>query len=55
MGKRLDAANKAYDKSKVYTIDEGVKIVKDNAKAKFDETVELHVKLLIRSAATREK
>lgn len=45
MGKRLDAANKAYDKSKVYTIDEGVKIVKDNAKAKFDETVELHVKL----------
>ena len=45
MGKRLDAANKAYDKSKVYTIDEGVKIVKDNAKAKFDETVELHVQL----------
>jgi large subunit ribosomal protein L1 len=45
MGKRLEAANKAYDKSKVYTIDEGVKIVKDNAKAKFDETVELHVKL----------
>jgi len=45
MGKRLEAANKAYDKSKVYTIEEGVKIVKENAKAKFDETVELHVKL----------
>ena len=45
MGKRLEAAAKAYDKSKVYTVEEGVKIVKDNAKAKFDETVELHVKL----------
>ncbi|MBP5430079.1 MAG: 50S ribosomal protein L1 [Elusimicrobiaceae bacterium] len=45
MGKRLEAAAKAYDKSKVYSVEEGVKIVKDNAKAKFDETVELHVKL----------
>ena len=45
MGKRLEAAAKAYDKSKIYTVEEGVKIVKDNAKAKFDETVELHVKL----------
>ena len=45
MGKRLEAAAKAYDKSKVYTVEEGLKIVKDNAKAKFDETVELHVKL----------
>ena len=45
MGKRLQAAAKAYDKKKVYTVEEGVKIVKENAKAKFDETVELHVKL----------
>ena len=45
MGKRLEAAAKAYDKKKVYTVEEGVQIVKDNAKAKFDETVELHVKL----------
>jgi large subunit ribosomal protein L1 len=45
MGKRMQAAVKAYDKAKVYTIDEGAKIVKDNAKAKFDETIELHVKL----------
>ena len=45
MGKRLEAAAKAYDKKKVYTVEEGVKIVKENAKAKFDETVELHVKL----------
>ena len=39
MGKRLEAAAKAYDKKKVYTVEEGVKIVKDNAKAKFDEKV----------------
>ena len=45
MGKRMQAAVKAYDKTKVYTLDEGAKIVKENAKAKFDETIELHVKL----------
>ncbi len=45
MGKRMQAAVKAYDKAKVYTLDEGAKIVKENAKAKFDETIELHVKL----------
>ena len=45
MGKRMEAAVKAYDKSKVYTLEEGAKIVKENAKAKFDETVEIHVKL----------
>ncbi len=45
MGKRMQAAVKAYDKSKAYTWEEAAKIVKDNAKAKFDETVELHVKL----------
>ena len=41
----MEAALKAYDKSKVYTLEEGAQIVKDNAKAKFDETVEIHVKL----------
>ena len=45
MGKRMEAAQKAYDKTKVYTMEEGAQIVKDNAKAKFDETVEIHVKL----------
>lgn len=45
MGKRMEAAKKAYDKAKVYTLAEGAQIVKDNAKAKFDETVELHVSL----------
>lgn len=45
MGKRMEAAVKAYDKAKVYTMEEAAQIVKDNAKAKFDETVEIHVKL----------
>ena len=45
MGKRMEAAVKAYDKAKAYSFEEAAKIVKDNAKAKFDETVELHVKL----------
>ncbi len=45
MGKRMEAAVKAYDKSKTYTFEEAANIVKTNAKAKFDETVELHVKL----------
>ena len=41
----MEAAVKAYDKAKAYSFDEAAKIVKENAKAKFDETVELHVKL----------
>ena len=45
MGKRMQAAVKAYDKSKTYTFEQAAEIVKNNAKAKFDETVELHVKL----------
>ena len=45
MGKRMEAAVKAYDKNKAYTFEEAAEIVKNNAKAKFDETVELHVKL----------
>ena len=45
MGKRMQAAVKAYDKSKTYTLEQAAEIVKNNAKAKFDETVELHVKL----------
>ena len=45
MRKRMQAAVKAYDKSKTYTLEQAAEIVKNNAKAKFDETVELHVKL----------
>ena len=41
IGKRLKAANENIDSQKLYTLDEAVKLVKENAKAKFDETIEL--------------
>lgn len=45
MGKRLEALATLADLSKLYTLDEGAQIVKKCATAKFDETVELHVRL----------
>ncbi|GHT46535.1 50S ribosomal protein L1 [Endomicrobiia bacterium] len=45
MGKRLNEVAKLIDKSKSYTIEEASALVKETAKAKFDETVELHIKL----------
>ncbi|MDR3195650.1 MAG: 50S ribosomal protein L1 [Endomicrobium sp.] len=45
MGKRLKEAAKLVDKSKAYALAEAVALVKDAAKAKFDETVEVHVRL----------
>jgi large subunit ribosomal protein L1 len=45
MGKRIVAAQKSFDSSKLYKVEEAVSILKKNATAKFDETVELHIKL----------
>ena len=45
MGKRMEAAKKTIDSKKLYTLKEAVSLCKENAKAKFDETVELHVRL----------
>ena len=44
-GKRLKAAYAAVDTSKSYPIDEAVRLIKANAKAKFDETIELSLNL----------
>jgi len=44
-GKRYEALVKSFDKLKAYTADEAMVTVLNNAKAKFDETIELHVKL----------
>ncbi len=44
-GKKYVDSVKAYDKSKTYDLGEAVKIALDTAKAKFDETMELHVRL----------
>lgn len=45
MGKRYLEATKAIDSTKLYDPSEALSVVIDNAKAKFDETVELHVRL----------
>ena len=44
-GKRMAGALGLIDRSKQYEIAEGVKLVKENAKAKFDETIELSMNL----------
>ncbi len=44
-GKRMATARKTVDREKLYTAAEAVKIVKGNAKAKFDETIEVAMNL----------
>lgn len=44
-GKRLEAAAATVDSGKLYAIDEAVTALKDVAKAKFDETIELALNL----------
>ena len=44
-GKRMAAALQAVDRNKTYTIGEAVALVKSNAKAKFDETIDIAVNL----------
>lgn len=44
-GKRYNVAAAAVDKTQSYAIADALKLVIDNAKAKFDESVELHVRL----------
>jgi len=43
--KRLKAAYAAVDRTKSYALPEAIKLVKQNAKAKFDETVEMSMNL----------
>ncbi|MDE5721178.1 MAG: 50S ribosomal protein L1 [Clostridia bacterium] len=45
MAKKYAESIKSYDRSKAYEVTEAAKIVIDTAKAKFDETIELHVRL----------
>jgi large subunit ribosomal protein L1 len=44
-GKRIEKAREGIVRTKLYTLDEAVKIVKSKAAAKFDETVELAINL----------
>ncbi len=43
-GKKYRESMKSFDKLALYDMDEAIKLVKDNAKAKFDETVEVHIR-----------
>ncbi len=45
LGKRMKAARKTVDREKTYTVAEAVKLVKANARAKFDETIEVAMNL----------
>ncbi len=49
MGKRINNIKKDLDLEKIYSVEEAVELVKKHATAKFDETVEVHVKLGIDS------
>lgn len=44
-GKRYQEAAKLIDREQNYSLEEAVKLVQDNAKAKFDETIEMHFRL----------
>jgi len=47
MGKRLRQAYEGHDREKIVNLSDAVKFVKERAKAKFDETIELAVNLNI--------
>lgn len=44
-GKNYKEAASKVDKTNLYDVKEGLTLVSDNAKAKFDETVEVHIRL----------
>ena len=44
-GKRVRAAREGIDRSKLYPLTDAVKLVKERAKAKFDETIEIAMNL----------
>lgn len=46
-GKKYRFAAEKMEKNKLYSIEEAVKLIKENKIAKFDESVEAHIKLLI--------
>ncbi|MEL7303813.1 MAG: 50S ribosomal protein L1, partial [Pseudomonadota bacterium] len=44
-GKRIKSARDTIDRAQVYGLDDAVKLVKDNASAKFDETIDIAMNL----------
>src|SRR6267142_5087277 len=45
IGKRLNKAREGVDREKLYPLADAIKMVKERAKAKFDETVEVSINL----------
>ncbi len=45
LGKKLKAVYASFDAAKLYDLDEAVKIIKENAKAKFDESIDIAMNL----------
>src|SRR6201997_2164000 len=45
IGKRLKKAREGVDREKMYPLDQAIKMVKERAKAKFDETIEVSINL----------
>jgi large subunit ribosomal protein L1 len=45
VGKRLNKAREGVDREKLYALPEAIKMVKERAKAKFDETIEISMNL----------
>ena len=44
-GKRIKASSEGRDREAFYSVEDAVKFVKDNAKVKFDETIEIAMNL----------
>ncbi|MCC2106303.1 MAG: 50S ribosomal protein L1, partial [Hyphomicrobiales bacterium] len=44
-GKRLNKAREGIERTKLYPVDQAVKLVRERASAKFDETVEIAMNL----------
>ena len=47
-GKRYVESAKLVDRTNLYDVEEAVSIIKKTANAKFDETIEAHIKLGVR-------
>lgn len=45
IGKRLKAAQGSVDAKRAYPLDEAIRVIKQNARAKFDETIEMSMNL----------
>ncbi len=50
-GKKYRAIAEKIDKNKIYSVEEAVKFVKENKLARFDESVEVHIKLSVDTKA----